>query len=138
MTERRILERIDRWVRAGGTLIYPTQPRGLLETVEGDQSISQRWRQGETGKGKVIFYPGDPVPGEHYARFVRNELRRLGSLRPQIRRALEIDKPEFVYWSVLENGRLALLNFEDAGAVIRLADGGKVRLPPYRMALVGE
>jgi hypothetical protein len=138
VTERRILERIDRWVQAGGTLIYPTQPRGLLETVEGDQSISRKWRQGETGKGRVIFYPGDPVPGEYYARFIRSELRRLGSLRPPIRRALEIEKPEFVYWSVLENGRLALLNFEDDEAHIRLAGGRSLRLPPYRIALVTD
>lgn len=138
VTERRILERIDRWVRAGGTLIYPTQPRGLLETVEGDQSVSRKWRQGETGKGSVLFYPGDPVPGEYYARFIRSELRRLGSLRPQIRRALEIEKPEFVYWSVLENGRLALLNFEDKEAQVRLAGGRSLRLPPYRIALVTD
>lgn len=136
ITEKGTLERIDRWVQAGGTLIYPERPRGLLETVEGDQSISGKWQRGETGKGRVIFFPGDPAPGEHYARFVRKELRGMTAFRPEIRQALAMEKPELVYWSVLENGRLALLNFDDHEAVVRLQGGRTLRLKPYTVTLL--
>ncbi len=135
ITERGILERIDAWVRAGGVVIYPERPRGLLETVEGDQAVARRWQRGETGKGKVIFFAGDPVPGEYYARFVRDQLLRLDVLRPEIRQALALEKPEFVYWSVLEGGRLALLNFDDEEAALRLPSGRQRRLKPYSIAI---
>lgn len=135
ITEQRILEKIDAWVQAGGVLFYPERPRGLLETVEGDLTIARRWQQGQTGKGKVIVFAGDPVPGEYYARFVRDRLRKLDVLRPAVRAALAIEKPEFVYWSVLEGGRLALLNFDDAEAQIQLGRGRTVRLAPYTIAL---
>lgn len=135
ITERRILERIDAWVQAGGVVIYPERPRGLLETVEGDQTVARRWQRGATGKGKVIFFAGDPVPGEYYARFVRDQLRRLDVLRPEIRRALAIEKPEFVYWSVLEGGRVALLNFDDEEAAVTLPPRRALRLEPYSVAI---
>ena len=135
VTEKPVLERIARWVEAGGTVIYPERPRGLLETVEGDLAVSRRWQAGATGKGRVIFFRGDPEPGEPYARFVRDELRKLDHLRPQIRGALRMEKPHWVYWSVLENGALALLNFGDDEAVVRLDGGRTVRLEPYTIAL---
>jgi len=135
VTERRILERIARWVEQGGVLIYPERPRGLLETVEGDLTVSRRWRQGLTGQGRVIFFRGDPEPGEPYARFVRDQLRQLDQLRPPIRRALRMDKPPSVYWSVLESGALALLNFSDDPALVRLADGRSLELDPYTVRL---
>jgi len=135
VTEKPVLERVARWVEHGGVLIYPERPRGLLETVEGDLSVSRRWRQGETGKGRVIFFRGDPEPGEPYARFVRDELRRVDRLRPEIRRALAMEKPAGVYWSVLENGLLALLNFSDDPASVRLSDGRTLAIEPYSFRL---
>ncbi len=131
VTEKSVLERIAEWVDRGGILIYPERPRGLLETVEGDNSVARRWREGQTGRGRVIFFRGDPEPGEPYARFVREQLRALDVLRPPVRRALAIEKPAWVYWSVLENGLLALLNFGDDPAIVRLADGRTLRLEPY-------
>jgi len=116
-------------------VIYPERPRGLLETVEGDLSVSRRWQQGETGRGRVIFFPGDPEPGEPYARFVRDRLRMLDSLRPPVSRALRMEKPASVYWSVLENGLLALLNFGDDPATVRLSDGRTIRLERYTFRL---
>ena len=134
ITEKPVLERIAGWVEAGGTLIYPERPRGLLQTVEGDLSVSRRWQRQETGKGRVIFFAGDPEPGEPYARFVRDELRKLGNLRPQVRAALRMEKPPGVYWSVLENGETWLLNFSDGEAVAVLEGGRRMRLAPYTIA----
>lgn len=135
VTEKRVLEKIAQWVERGGVVIYPERPRGLLETVEGDLSVSRRWQQGETGRGRVIFFPGDPEPGEPYARFVRDRLRMLDSLRPPVSRALRMEKPASVYWSVLENGLLALLNFGDDPATVRLSDGRTIRLERYTFRL---
>lgn len=133
--DRSVLERIHEWVERGGVVIYPERPRSLPETVEGDTAIAEKWRRGETGKGRVIFFEGDPVPAEYYAQFVRRRLLDTPGLRPETRRALALEKPEFVYWSILESGRLALLNFEDDEAAVRLADGRVVRLKPYSIAL---
>lgn len=135
VTERSVLERIAQWVERGGVLIYPERPRGLPETVEGDNSIARRWRDGDTGRGRVIFFRGDPEPGEPYARFVRDQLRALDVLRPPVRRALAMEKPHWAYWSVLENGALALLNFGDDPATIRLPGGRTVELAPYTFRL---
>lgn len=133
--EKNTLERIDAWLRAGGTIIYPERPRGHLVTVEGDRSISQRWVEGDTGKGKVIFYLGDSIPGEFYAEFVRQQLSRMPGLRPAIRSALAIEKPASVFWSALENGKLALLNFSNHPAIVRLPEGGMVRIDPYEIVM---
>ena len=131
ITEKPVLERIARWVEAGGTLIYPERPRGPLQTVEGDLTVWRRWKSGQTGHGRVIFFPGDPEPGQPYARFVRDELRKLPNLRPATAAALRMEKPADVYWSLLETGELWLLNFSDDPAEVRLADGRTVRLAPY-------
>ncbi|HZT28259.1 MAG TPA: beta-galactosidase [Bryobacteraceae bacterium] len=131
ITEKDVLERIARWVERGGTLIYPERPRGPLRTVEGDLSVWNRWQSGRTGKGKVIFFAGDPEPGDYYARFVAGELRRLPQLRPAVKRALGLRKPAEVYWSVLSHGELALLNFGDEEASVRWQEGKTVRLAPY-------
>jgi hypothetical protein len=138
ITEKPVLERIARWVEAGGTLIYPERPRGLLQTVEGDLSVSHRWQRGETGKGRVTLFPGDPEPGEPYARFVRDELRKLANLRPQVAAALRIEKPPGVYWSVLENGQLWLLNFSDDEALVSLDGRRRLRLAPYTVVEAGK
>jgi len=136
ITEKPVLERIARWVEAGGTLIYPERPRGPLETVEGDRELWRRWKRRETGTGHVIFFPGDPEPGQPYARFVRDELRRLRNLRPEIAAALRLEKPAEVYWSVLETGELWLMNFSDDVAEVRAPGGGSWRVAPYTIVVV--
>lgn len=135
ITTKPVLERINEWVHSGGVLIYPLRPRPLLQTVDGDQSISRSWERGDTGHGRVIFYHGDPEPPEYYARFVRRQLLQLRQLRPPIHQALEIQKPWEAYWSVLENGHLALLNFTGRNATVRLANGNTDRLKPYSMVI---
>jgi hypothetical protein len=79
----------------------------------------------------IVDETGEPTPGDYYARFVLRELRKLPQLRPALRQALQMQKPAEVYWSVLENGRLALLNFTDDAAAVRLATGEEARLQPY-------
>lgn len=136
-TERPVLETIDAWVRGGGIVIYPLRQQlreGLLGTVEGDRSISERWRKGDTGKGRVIYFEGHPsIP--NYAAFLAAELRKL-PLRPRVHQALEMERPTSVYWSVLANGKLALFNFDDNAAPIRLADSRAILLKPYEVKLV--
>lgn len=134
-TEKPVLERIDAWVKAGGTIIWIARPRGLPQTPEGDSSIAQAWQRGEVGKGKAYFYQGDPEPPDEYVEFVQRQLLEMKQLRPEVHRALEIAKPRDVYWSVLENGKLALLNFSDHPAQARLAGGRVIDLTPYSIAL---
>ena len=50
-----VLERIDQWVRNGGTLVFAPRPRGNPITVEGDASIVQRLAS-DTGKSRVIAW----------------------------------------------------------------------------------
>ncbi|HJY05800.1 MAG TPA: hypothetical protein VJ323_05755, partial [Bryobacteraceae bacterium] len=91
-------------------------------------------RKGDTGKGRVIYYEGHPsIP--KYAEFLAAELRKL-PLSPGVHRALEMQRPSSVYWSVLTNGKLALFNFDDDAAVIRLADNRAIPLKPYEVKLI--
>jgi len=129
-TEKAVLDRIAKWVEGGGTVIT-----GLtLRTVEGDSSVAQRWKKGETGKGRVIIYRGEWLPPDYYVRFVGRQLRELGGLHPGVKQALLMEKPDTVYWSVLESGELALLNFDDEPATVHFA-GRTLRLEPYSILL---
>jgi hypothetical protein len=98
--------------------------------------VARRWQEGDTGQGRAVFYLGDSIPGEPYARFIAGELRRLPQLRPETRAALELRAPTGLFWSVLESGSLALLNFADEEAAVRLPGGQTVTLAPYAIALV--
>jgi hypothetical protein len=133
--EKPVLERLDHWVRRGGTLIYAPRPRGHPTTVEGDTSLAQKWLAGDTGQGRVILWQGDLIPSRSYAGFLRDRLLRMPSLRPSFRAALQMDKPAAVFWSVLANGKLALLNFGDRPAAVRLANGKTISIAPYEMAM---
>jgi hypothetical protein len=135
ITERGVLERIDAWVRQGGTVICPLMPRGAMQTVEGDTSIMQRWISGDTGKGKAVFWRGDSIPPEFYVAFIRKHLLGMSQLHPRVQAALRIQRPAGVYWSVLENGKLALLNFSEDAAAVQLAGGKTVHIDPYEIAV---
>lgn len=136
VTEKAVLERMDQWVRNGGTLVFSPRPRGNPITVEGDQSISQKWVAGDTGKGRVVVWHGDLIPTLEYAGFVKDMLLKMPSVNPRIKEALRMEKPATVYWSVLENGKLALLNFDGRVAAVRLTNGTSVLMPPYEPRLV--
>src|SRR5208337_2379537 len=104
-------------------------------TVEGDTSLAQKWLEGDTGKGRVVLWRGDLIPSQSYAEFVRELLLKTPAIRPEIRAALQTEKPSTVFWSVLENGKLALLNFCSRPARVTLASGKTVAIPPYEMAM---
>jgi hypothetical protein len=134
ITEKSVLDRIDSWVAAGGIVIYPEKQQsreGGLSTVEGDLSVWNRWRQGQTGRGRLILFEGHPEPVHYYVSFLRSQLRNLSVLSTDVRTALGIEKPEEVYWSVLNNQKLALLNYDDDEATVRLAGGKTIKIPPY-------
>ncbi len=131
VTEKRILEKIGAWVKAGGTVIYPRQPRGPLVSVEGDGSDFNSWEQ----SGRLIHFEGDPQPPDYYARFVREQVGKLPGIRESYRQAVRMKKPDLVYWSVLETGKVALLNFSDEPAMIEVRPGRRVALEPYSAGL---
>jgi hypothetical protein len=82
----------------------------------------------------VIYYEGHSEIA-NYMRFLSAELPKL-PLDARVRRALAMRRPENVYWSVLENGKLALFNFNDAGSLVHLAGNREIRLEPYQVKLV--
>lgn len=138
VTEKPVLERIDRWVKAGGIILYPLRQQGrdgLLNTVENDSHIAEDWRAGKTGKGRVIFFDGYPEPAKYYVWFVQSTLRGLAELRPEIHDALQIQSSGEVFWSVLSSGRLALLSYDDHEARVKLANGKTLVLKPYTVVL---
>lgn len=135
ITEKPVLERIDAWVKAGGTVICASRPRGLPQTVEGDTSLAQAWQRGETGKGRAVFFAGDAEPPDEYVEFMRQQLLGMKQLRPEIHRALQIEKPKEVYWSVLDSGKLALLNFSGHQALVRLPGGKTFVVQPYGIVM---
>jgi hypothetical protein len=138
VTEKPVLEAIDRWLRNGGTIIYPMRQQfrqGFLTTVEGDRSIAQRWLSGDIGKGRFIGYEGTPDPFTEYVRFVRGQLRKMDKIHPAVGRALNAELPASVFWSVLQHGELVLLNFSDRDAEARIEPGKAVHLPPFSITM---
>lgn len=135
VTEKAVLERIDQWVRSGGVLIYCMRNRGAPVTVEGDSAIANRWAAGDTGNGRVIVYGGEAIPSKAYSEFIRAEVEKLPTIHPRLRAAMKMSKPDTVYWSVLENGRIALLNFSSRAATVTLADKTVIHLPAHEPAM---
>lgn len=136
VTEKPVLERIDQWVRNGGIVVFGPRSRGNPITVEGDSSICDRWLKGDTGQGKVIVWHGDLIPSGYFAEFVRDLIARTETINPRLRAAAKIDKPNTVFYSVLENGKLALLNFNGKPATVKLAGGKTVTMGPYEPMMV--
>jgi len=137
VTEKAVLEKMDQWVRAGGIVIFPLRMGSRtppLTTVEEDASIFERWRSGDTGKGRLLLYEWHPEL-KYYMAYLRKTLRELPVIRPEIRRALAIEKPEDTYWSVLANGKLVLLSYGDEPAIVRLPSGKTLRMEPYTIAI---
>ncbi len=138
VTEKPVLEAIDRWLRAGGTIIYPIRQQarqGFLATVEGDRSITQRWLEGDTGEGRLIRYEGTPDPFTEYVHFVKRQVRDMNKVHPALRRALEADVPAGVFWSVLDNGELVLLNTTEKQAGVRMQSGKDIQVAPFSITM---
>lgn len=59
-------------------------------------------------------------------------------LHPGIKDALRMTRTHGVYWSVLESAKIAMVNFSNHPATVRLAGakaGGPVTIPPYEIRL---
>ncbi|MBL8240987.1 MAG: beta-galactosidase [Bryobacterales bacterium] len=131
VTEKATLEKIDQWVRNGGILVYCPRNRGNPVTVEGDSTISNRWLAGDTGKGKVFAYGGEVIPARAFSEYIHSLVLNTPGIHPRIQAAMKMKKPDTVYWSVLDNGKLALLNFSSRPATVRLASGKVILIPPH-------
>jgi hypothetical protein len=137
VTEKAVLDKIDAWVRQGGTVIYPLREGSRqvpFTTVEGDGSTFARWQAGDTGKGRALIYTWHPER-KLYMAYIQKQLVGMSSIRPEVRRALAMEKPEETYWSVLENGKLVLLNYGDDAATVRLPGGKTLRVEPYSVVI---
>lgn len=109
---------IDGWARKGGVVIYPSHPRGDLETMDGDNAIFRRWAIGDLGKGQFFRFPGDMEPPSLYGDYVKSILLTLPNLHPLTQWALRCQHPDSVFFSVQEDGHILALNYGDREATI--------------------
>lgn len=125
---------VDEWMREGGTVFYPSFPRGNQITVEEDAARFRRWSAGGTGEGRFIRFPGDMEPPSLYGEFVAEQLLELETPDPRTRAALRIRHPENVYFSVRGDGGVLALNYNPEPAEIGLPDGRTEILEGYSVA----
>jgi hypothetical protein len=138
-TEQAVLEKLDTWVHGGGTIIYPiikSNARAGVASVEGDYSIFNKWRAGDTGLGKVIFINTLREPLDGWIKDLVAELIRLENLNPLTKKMLTLKSPAGVYASVLENGLTALYNDSDFPAVVEIEAREPVKMEPLSIELV--
>jgi hypothetical protein len=124
-----VQQAIDRWIRAGGVAIYPA--RNPQETVQGNSTLFTAWERGDTGNGVFYRFQGDMEPISFYGDFVENALRNTPSLHRWTQSALRIQRPPRVYLSVLENGTLFALNYNEQPVSIALEGHWSATLQPY-------
>ena len=129
--ERAVLEKIDQWLRNGGTIIFPYFLNMRLRTVEDDGGVFERWLRGDVAAGSFHRYRGDDEPPSLYAAFVRSVLLEHPALAPPTRVALEMARPQGVFLSAQEDGHLLALNFRDDPAVISHPSIGRIEVAPY-------
>jgi hypothetical protein len=128
-----VLAKIDAWVRAGGTLIYPSFPRAGLETVQGDTAVFDRWAAGDVGSGAFRRFAGDMEPPGLYGEFVAGVLKDTASLHPWTRAMVETERPGDVFLSVQADGHLIMLNYGDREAAVRLSGVFEEKVLPWHM-----
>lgn len=131
-----VMEIVDLWLRAGGTVILPSFPRGLYETVEGNTDIFRSWHRGDTGEGSFHRFQGDMEPISLYGDFVENILRNTSRLHRWTKNVLEIQHPDRVFFSVLEDGHVLALNYSDEPAHVELEVEIQEDLPPFSMKVL--
>lgn len=127
---------IDTWLRAGGTVFYPSFPRAPLQTVDGDTAVFHAWAAGDTGAGRFLRYLGDMEPPSGYARLVRRHLREMPGLHPHTRAALAAERPEEVFLTVQADGHLLALNYTDDPATVRVPGLDAFEIAPHGIARV--
>jgi hypothetical protein len=137
-TEKPVVDQIAAWVERGGAVFYPDRElsrEGPFQDLSGDSSAYQRWRKGETGKGRAFLYGGHTEPFSAYVAYVQTELAKLPSLRAEVRAAMGMRKPAVTFWTILDDGRTALLHYGDEPASVTLPGGAALTLKPYEIWL---
>lgn len=132
--EEDVLTAIDKWVRKGGTVIYPSFPKGDLETVEGDPALFKKWTRGDTGEGSFHRFPGDMEPPSLYGDYVEKTLQEVPNLHPWTALALQVKHPDKVFFSIQEDGHLLALNYGDEPAKVELDGRFSEMVPSYAIA----
>jgi hypothetical protein len=119
--ETEVLQETDRWVRSGGTVVYPIIKSNAVVgpcTVEGDYTIFNTWRSGDTGNGNVILIDALREPLDDYIDNVAETLSELDGLDPDTKMMLAIKKPDQVYASVLRSRKVVLYNNAACNATV--------------------
>lgn len=137
--EENALNKIDEYVRAGGIVIYPilrSNARKGPATVEGDQTVFERWQKGDTGKGKAIFINTMREPLDAFIDDTAEELSHLSSLSPLTRDMLLTKKPRGVYMSALKGSKLVFYNDLMTKTKVELPCKTKIELEPISIKVV--
>ncbi len=134
--EADVLAAMDAWMRRGGMILYPSFPRGALETVEGDTSVFAQWSRGDTGEGAFRRFKGDMDPPSLYADFVRNTLSGLSTLTPVTRTLIDAERPEQVFMTAFEDGSIGVLNYEAGEVKVSIPGRPSIRLLPFQVKLI--
>lgn len=131
------LAKIDAWVQAGGTVIYPSFPRGAVSDLSGSEAVFDGWSSGQTGKGHFYRFRGDMEPTELYGDFVRNVLIENPVLPPVEQKLLAVDRPDHTFFSLLESGKIAALNYDADAVTLETGNGKTVEVPGYGIEIFG-
>ncbi len=137
--EADVLDKIDAYVQAGGTVIYPvlrSNARQGPQSVEGDQSVYERWQRGDTGKGKVILINTMREPLDAYIDDMADELAKVEGLDSLTLDMLLAKKPRGVYMSALKTGKLALYNDLQTEATVELRNGETITMDPISIKII--
>lgn len=138
VVEKEILDRLDSWVRNGGTLIYPiirSNAQPGPSTVEDDYTIFNKWYTGGTGSGNVIFIDTLREPLDGYIEDITSVLKELDILNPLTHKMLNIKKTNSVYTSVLENGSIVLYNNSDDYEMVEI-EGKSINMKPISIQII--
>lgn len=137
--EESVLNKIDAYVRAGGTVIYPllrSNARIGPQTLEGDQAVFERWSAGDTGAGKVIFINAMREPLDQFIDDTADALAGLTNISSLTKDMLLAKKPRGVYMSALSTGKLALYNDLMTTAQIELPGGEMITMEPVSIQII--
>lgn len=132
--EAYVLAKIDEWLRKGGTVLYPSFPRGSLMTVEGDSSTFTKWSAGDTGAGKFHRHQGDMEPPSEYGEFVDAALLDVPTLHEWTQRVLRYTHPEQVYFSLQDDAHVLVLNYNEHPVTVERPEREAIHIAPYGIA----
>jgi len=131
ITNADVLEKMDTWLRNGGTVIYPSFPRGALTDEHANGAVFQKWSGGDTGAGELKRFPGDMEPPELYGNFVLDTLREVKTLSSKTQSVLKLALPNQVFATLQQDGNLMLINYSDENAKVKIPGKSSLKLEPY-------